>query len=222
MTRPHKKMSSPDKLTVWWIQYNHYQNSLVGGINRIEPFNVKCRNIWTFPVTTYLNCLEQIIVFINDNKKKNVTRLQTMVTYLDDTYLIRGHRQFTKLCCNYEGALLWNWNKIKQNNTALEMMKLLGLRRRVWKKHFYISFISRFLMHAEPKVGWTAGDAHNICSCNFTSFNYAWLLYVSARVITLYILQIELWFLCIALPLINLDHCMKLFWIPTSSFKVKL
>jgi hypothetical protein len=32
----------------------------------------------------------------------------------------------------------------------------------------------------------------------------------------------ELWFLCTALPLNVLDHCMKLYWIPTISLQVML
>jgi hypothetical protein len=34
--------------------------------------------------------------------------------------------------------------------------------------------------------------------------------------------QMELWFLCTALPLNLLDHCMKLYLIPTSSFQIML
>jgi hypothetical protein len=44
----------------------------------------------------------------------------------------------------------------------------------------------------------------------------------SWRAITLWLVKMELWFLCTALPLNVLDHCMKLYWNPTFSFQVKL
>jgi hypothetical protein len=54
-----------------------------------------------------------------------------------------------------------------------------------------------------------------------TSSHCAWPLYeVALRQITLQILKMELCLLCTALPLIALDHCMKLYWIPTTSFQV--
>jgi hypothetical protein len=42
------------------------------------------------------------------------------------------------------------------------------------------------------------------------------------RAITLYFVKMELWLLCTALPFYVHDNCMKLYWIPNSSFQVML
>jgi hypothetical protein len=42
------------------------------------------------------------------------------------------------------------------------------------------------------------------------------------RAVTLYFVKMELWLLCTALPFNVLDNCMKLYWIPNSSFQVML
>jgi hypothetical protein len=45
---------------------------------------------------------------------------------------------------------------------------------------------------------------------------------IKQRAITLQILKMEIWLLFTACPLTALDHCMKFYWIPTTSFQVKL
>jgi hypothetical protein len=42
------------------------------------------------------------------------------------------------------------------------------------------------------------------------------------RAVILYFVKMELWLFCTALPFNVLDNCMKLYWIPNSSFQVML